>query len=389
MDYQRRIDDRLLRRLKPVGVDETRAGSLGDAGQGAVQSTSNVVYLSTGPELRLLFDVQGAGLQPASWYNTAWTKRVLVLAGLTGTQEHSAFQVYLSEANMPTTLFSTAKADGSDLRVCSADGTTLLSHDLVHFNAAGTMEVHVRTPLAAGPDPTPLWLYYGNPAASAPSAGDKAAVWSEYLQVMHLGETAGAYADSSTNGQDGTDHGTARGQAGQLYATGACTFDGTADWIGLLGLTSAVQTYTFSMWCASTQNTTPQKYLLDVETGRLALAWNTGVANKIGWYDGAMKSVAAPPSDGAYHHIVYVLQSGVGGTLYIDGVPYTGTYTPLNIGGAAALGARYNGGSLWYAGSLDEFRILEAARSAAWVSTELANQSDPATFATCLLYQEQ
>ena len=67
--------------------------------------------------------------------------------------------------------FTTAKRDGSDLRVVAADGKTILPHRIEYFDAANELAVvWVRVPTLAPSNAEPsIWLYSANPDAPAPT----------------------------------------------------------------------------------------------------------------------------------------------------------------------------------------------------------------------------
>jgi biopolymer transport protein ExbB len=67
--------------------------------------------------------------------------------------------------------FTTAKRDGSDLRVVAADGKTILPHRIEYFDAANELAVvWVRVPTLAPSNAEPsIWLYSANPDAPDPT----------------------------------------------------------------------------------------------------------------------------------------------------------------------------------------------------------------------------
>ena len=83
-------------------------------------------------------------------------------------------------------LFSKIKPDGSDLTFTSADGKTVLPHEIESMDAAKKELVcWVRLPVIQQKKETPFYLYFNNPGAQ--SKHDPGAVWSNgYLAVWHM-----------------------------------------------------------------------------------------------------------------------------------------------------------------------------------------------------------
>ena len=83
-------------------------------------------------------------------------------------------------------LFSKIKPDGSDLTFTSADGKTVLPHEIESMDAAKKELVcWVRLPAVQQKKETPFYLYFNNPGAQ--SKHDPGAVWSNgYLAVWHM-----------------------------------------------------------------------------------------------------------------------------------------------------------------------------------------------------------
>jgi len=101
-----------------------------------------------------------------SWMNSAWKYRhpVAVNKQTAGTAAEDVSIVIPSDWPQ---FWDNVKAAGADIRVCGADGVTLLTYDLNGFNATTkvcTVEVDNWTPPAANSTPL-IWLYWGNSAA--------------------------------------------------------------------------------------------------------------------------------------------------------------------------------------------------------------------------------
>ena len=104
--------------------------------------------------------------------------------------------------------FTTAKRDGSDLRVVAADGKTILPHRIEYFDAANELAVvWVRVPTLAPSNAEPsIWLYSANPDAPAPTP----AVVRDGVTVLALN----AIATPANEQLDGVNVATPGAQAG-------------------------------------------------------------------------------------------------------------------------------------------------------------------------------
>ena len=104
------------------------------------------------------------------WYSSSWQyRRAISIANPGGT----ALTGYQVRINLGSSFnYSSAKTDGSDLRLTSNDGTTLLSHWTENWNAVALQAiiwVNIPSVPIGG---TTVYLYYGNPSATSTSNGD-------------------------------------------------------------------------------------------------------------------------------------------------------------------------------------------------------------------------
>ena len=118
-------------------------------------------------------------------------------------------------------------------------------------------------------------------------------------------------------------------------------FDGVSDGMSITGLTSPNTPITaWFGYSATNANSTDNRLLLDIETGRTFLAASVHVAGNIGYYDGAYRSFAAD-SD-ALKVLTYDLVED-NAKIRIDGTQeYSDTtYDQQAIGGQIGLFANY------------------------------------------------
>jgi hypothetical protein len=114
----------------------------------------------------LALGISSAGAQ--GWYNTSWTNRRVVTISNPGSTALTDYQVQIVLNSSFD--FTRAKSDGSDLRVTSNDGTTLIPFWIENWDA-GTQQasIWVKVPMIDGGGST-VFLYYGNPAPTLPSS---------------------------------------------------------------------------------------------------------------------------------------------------------------------------------------------------------------------------
>ena len=174
-----------------------------------------------------------------NWYNTSWEYRAKLTINSSEVDSTIAnFPVYVNLADMPAGFWDNVKSDGGDIRVTQSDGTTECPVEIVAIDTgAETGELHFKANSLSSSADTDFYIYYGNASASLPAVTatyGRNAVWSDYLAVFHLQETAnndaGGYIDSTGNGYDGTGASMSINSNGYLAGKGAET-DGTSDYI--------------------------------------------------------------------------------------------------------------------------------------------------------------
>src|SRR5574338_401119 len=109
-------------------------------------------------------------LKGHTWLNGEWCR------GEVGFSNPGAvlneYQVRIN-LNNPA-IFTSAKIDGSDIRITNVDGISLLPFWIESWNAASTQAtIWVKIPsVAASPTTTTIYLYYGNASATSASNGE-------------------------------------------------------------------------------------------------------------------------------------------------------------------------------------------------------------------------
>lgn len=284
------------------------------------------------------------------------------------------------QSDMYTTLTGTETGLVAYYKFNEGAGTTLTDYaggndGTIHGGATwinNTAVYHVKIPLVSSTSDTDFYMYYGN--ASATDASNASAVWdSSYELVMHMG---GALQDSTNNNNDGTNHGSALGLAGDGYYR---SFDGANDYIAIadspsLDITSniTVEIYTKINYPVTSQTFISKDepnnysaYCLDISPDVLRFFGYEGSAAK-----GIIAGANTPAADTAY--LVYGRKDGSDWVVGRDGVPdatKTEAATLNNTAGILSIGARFFAGKRqrWFQGSIYEIRISSTARSDAWI----------------------
>lgn len=310
------------------------------------------------------------------WWNPAWSYRRAVTFPSTGLNTTlTQVPVLLRIGN---TVLSRAEADARDLRFVTADGT-VWPHEVESVGSEALVWLRAASLGPAGAEP--LWLYYGNGAAPTPT--DQDAVWSNgFRGVWHLdglGDATGG-GGGGTNVQ-GVQFADGRVGTGAAFAP-ALGVDPRITLGGNLP-TSLAGGYTLSGWFFAdawgflydariidrAQNTfTGDGYSFQVGGGRVRFKHGfTGAEGH--WESTATDAVALS----RWHHVAVVYDAGGGApAVYVDGsviamrAVSTPSGSPEATAGTAALG-NHAGGGVALDGMLDEVRVSDAARSAAWI----------------------
>ncbi|MGH7410861.1 MAG: DUF2341 domain-containing protein, partial [Candidatus Methylomirabilis sp.] len=285
--------------------------------------------------------------------------------------------------------YGLTQSAGQDLRFTDSDGVTLLAHEIEKWDAAGTSIVWVKVPqIDASSTTDHIYMYYGN--ATAPDGQDPGQVWSNgYAGVWHLGEASNTTRqDSTCNNNDVADTTNVAGVTGKI--AGAADFVPT----DYLEISDAAQTglepttaFTLEAWAKSNSTITNQsvlsKHTSTSNQRQWVLRWSDDRHSLLVSYDGladnTYNSSGVTLGTGTWYYLLVVYNSP-NADFYLDGT-YKNTRAtlggaPFNGTGPFNIGSRASGSTQAFNGSIDEARVSNVARSAAWISAQHKSMTD-------------
>jgi biopolymer transport protein ExbB len=334
---------------------------------------------------------------PNGWWDPQWTHRSKITvhdADLKETLADFQIPVKLDAASI---LYAAAKSAGEDLRFVGEDGR-VLSHEIDAWDPAGSSLVWLRVP-SVGPAPTVVWMYYGNPAATAPTDADVKAVWPlPYTGVWHL---SGGSKDSTPNAFDGKDM-VGGSWADAKFARGLKLDGSRHDHIDLkndIKLVAGAPGCTFSAWINPTKIEDSVNGMIIMTVGK----WFNDNHNSYTDFNvnamGQMISHVDPGTNTAasgyarilsdpgfikvneWAWVTYVVDLAANqerffknGQLVSTKPPPKGTFdAPAFIDMVSTrvvIGSEEDNVSHWYTGSMDELRIEKGMRPAPWIAAQ-------------------
>lgn len=346
--------------------------------------------------------------QQKGWFSTEWSNRFKVIIPASKVSANlTDFPVYYDLSLAPSSFWSEVETDGRDIRVTSGNGETELPFELVFIDTGSeTGELHFKATWLSATTDTSFYIYYNNDSAVAHPVDHtygRNNVWTNgYVYVNHMHSTTGE--DSVGNAGTPSIGGTPTTTLGQLSGN-AIEFSGTNEHLEHISFSEigGMGVFGFSFWVnpdtvassgyilskASSSNTDRCVWvLIDASVGYYVLISSDGTSSNRGSYN---ENHATDLVTGSWQHVYsHIDLSTKEVVLHFDdvvqsttkaengtGFPSTtrSTSQPMRI-------AERNDGAQEYDGDLDEIRIFDAARSTDWISTEYANQNDPAQFFT-------
>ena len=284
--------------------------------------------------------------------------------------------------------FSKANSDGFDVRFTSDNGTTLLKYERERHDSDNEVaEYWVKIPSISSTEDTDFYLYFRS--LDTADGADPTNVWdSSFKMVQHMNDkTTSTIEDSTSNNNDGTKKGANEPIEADGKVAKAQDFDGTDDYITVPDSSSLDITGSITLE-ALIKPDTVSGYRTFVCKGRTsASVENTNYAfrqyganldfyyryNTI-WH---AYTVSNQFSVGNWYHVAVTYTFGTGTSIkvYINGVQKTGSWGESCTGNDPAqtndislkIGKIYDASSELFDGLIDEVRISNVARSAAWI----------------------
>ncbi|MES2658183.1 MAG: DUF2341 domain-containing protein [Verrucomicrobiota bacterium] len=315
-----------------------------------------------------------------AWWDAAWTQRAKITldtsgdaAGLTDPAGTATVLVRLGEG-FPFD----ASPDGSDLRFVSADGKTVLPHQIESYDSTlYEAFVWVKFPDIKPAAKQAFYVYLGNASPEVAAPKPEETFDADFSLVYHFAETSAAPVDSTANGNTAE---TVGGTSGQALIGNALRLLGAAP-ITIPAKPSlawqAGQAFTLSAWIKPTA-LQPGAVIISRGEGNSSfrLLLDNGVP--VVETGGKRSQPGAPVAAAMWTHLALVAD-GKTLKLLVDGAPYaelaaalSALDTPILIGGLAT-GAPATGAAP-FVGEIDEFTLSKTARSAGWVKLTAINQ---------------
>lgn len=296
-------------------------------------------------------------------------------------------------ANLPGFSYSqfVSPSTGADLRFTTTNGR-VLPFQIDQWNPNGESEIWVQVPSLASTNDG-ITAYWGNPADSAMlPCNTNGGVWTtlsgsnNFLLVYHLSQSGFPYADSAL--QYPANGGIAPSSAAGMVGNGVL-FNGASEFLDA-GKVQTGKAFTVSAWVNLAANANSEQTIWCNKQGGWNVAgfdfyvnsWQTN--DGIIYFDSAdgvggnvsARTVAHAVSFGQWHQLTGVMD-GINGAVrvYIDGVDQTintNVDTAFQVTNYVRCGALLTGtpgasGSSCFNGLMDETRLENAVRPAAWV----------------------
>jgi len=307
------------------------------------------------------------------WYNTEWQYRKAIVINYTkvaADQTNFSVLIDLTDGD----LAAKAQPDGDDI-IFADQNQVKLSHQIEQYdNVAGRLIAWVKVPYLSSTHYTILYMYYGNPECG--NQQSPAEVWdTNYMLVLHLNEETGILYDSTINENNGAPYGSLiQGVAG---AIGNCVeFNG--GYVELPRVCTSEMQFTFSAWIYPRPGA--RYFISQWWSYQGAFLHVSGEGDAIEFYINNNIVVFKPITFNNWYYVVGTFD-GSTAKLYIN------DYSPVSKSASNVtwtsqnmyIGDRSDHKRKFY-GLIDEVRVSNIARDAAWIITEYNNQLNPAEF---------
>ncbi len=286
--------------------------------------------------------------------------------------------------------FHEARADGYDIRITTDDGQTLCKYHRRHWTGGGgsaaTAGFFTKAPSVLSAGGNKLYIYYGK--SDAADGEDAINVYdSSFMAVWPLDEASGGpYLDSTSNNNDSSggtmpDQVTGKIHKGQEFEAASSEYIATAD--------IDLDYITISAWTKAVSGTTGWVINKNYASSVVPYGLNVGGSGSPNDLDGicryappwANSTITTDVRDGTWHYVGGTYD-GITLKYYVDGVlddSSTESSGVLPKNNSMVDLGRYANDSQYFNGILEEIRISDIARGAAWINFEHANMNAPPT----------
>lgn len=313
------------------------------------------------------------------------------------------FPVSVNLSAMPAGFWNNINTDGSDIRVTTSDGDTLVPIEISTIDAVNNRGRLYFKGAISNTANTIYYVYFGNASATAFAVTDtygRNNVWVNQFNtraVFHTdGHNTSTVTDSTGNGFTGTITGN---PSTTIDATMGRVLDlnGTSQWISIPGaIIDRTTSYSVSTHVYSRSTTSSRQCFMGLwgtmDGGKMRKLATSGQW-EFSEYSGTNNNLAtttAPTNNTWHHHVGTRSKTNLRRRAYVDGILVNSASTspdPNAITGAVnAIGARSPDTGMGatvteYSNILaSEFRVYNAEISAEWVTAEHNNLNNQTSF---------
>ena len=337
-------------------------------------------------------------LTESEWNSTTWTDRIpLIINHENIDEELTNFPVYVDLADLPQDFWNGIREDGGDIRIMNEALDQELPREIVSV-ATSTQEgeLHFQADSISDTTNTTFYIYYNGTTEDYATDSIYGAqnVWDDtFAGVWHM-DSVDSALDSTANQNHAANSGGVTTTTGRV-GTAAADFRGGDVYLEAanspsLGITDAITMSGWvrreSGWGSSSdfnqfigKGDCAYMFRRSSSDDNIRMNLRSGCSSFL-----SFSSTATLLSD-TWHHVV-ATWDGTDAQMYIDG-ELVGTDSSSNTIGITSddlqFGANYGSSyRRFFDGLLDEMRLSNAGRSAAWVSAEFVNQATTTDFYT-------
>lgn len=333
-----------------------------------------------------------------------WNRRqaiVISAAAVSGSSSHSNFPILITLDHLNTEVVDagaySALNGGGDIRFSSdAAGNSPLAIEIVEFVTSATpanrrCQIWVKVPSLSATSDTTIYIWYNKAGETQPATTDpygSQAVWADYEAVWHMennpGGTAPQIPDVTGNGHDLSSMGSmGAGNVVSGVVGNAIALDGVDDQFTIVSPISYTNSFSFSAWLNWNQSVSANYAGILANNSPYHGFWTTtdNGGSRAVFFDGSGQEFTSIGSVPTLTTTRYDFVA-TGGDLqqYINSSADGSDIAALTSGTFGYVGSE--GNNKYFPGWLDELRVCNLSRSADWLATEYANQTNPAGFAT-------